>query len=107
MIAGPTFCSSVKRRQPSCLVDPLSEGILICSASNLSAGVSFGYDNNGWLDSCGIGQSRIVPDKSEIRIWRNCGARPWHHVTANLELDAFPMNALRAVIAAEKSKTIL
>ena len=68
MVAGPTFCSSVKRRQPSCLVDPLSEGILICSASNLSADVSFGYDNNGWLDSCGIDQSRIVADKSEIHI---------------------------------------
>ena len=71
------------------------------SGIDLAAGVLFDYDNDGWLDFCGVGQDQSK-DKGALRIWRNEGASGWRDVTQDLSIStATPAAPLRHVIAAD------
>ncbi|MAE60777.1 MAG: hypothetical protein CMJ49_05400 [Planctomycetaceae bacterium] len=71
------------------------------SGLDLADGVLFDYDNDGWLDFCGVGRNPTEPDAGAIKVWRNGGADSWTEVTTELGMDGLTMSAAQQVIAAD------
>jgi hypothetical protein len=68
---------------------------------NLTTGVLFDYDNDGWLDLAAIGSNDGEPQIGVIRIWRGCCGDTWPEVTNDLGLKDVRTAAGRQMLAAD------
>ena len=66
------------------------------SPSAISQLVAIDYDNDGWLDLCGVGE--------KIRVWRNLGLSGFQEQTAQLGLDQFDGGAVSEIHFADFDK---
>jgi tetratricopeptide (TPR) repeat protein len=68
---------------------------------SVEAAALLDYDNDGWLDLCGVGKDRDQPGIGRTGLWRNNGSGTWIDVSAESSLDAEMPSPMRDVTAAD------